>query len=290
MHQTDHKPDYEREYDLNRAIPHLQELLATWPVRAAQTRANFPMQSDIPTGKHPRELLDLFRPAHDPVRGTVVFIHGGYWSASSKNDVSWVAEGFLDAGYSVALLNYPLCPEVSLEKLAESVRRSFAKLLSDILNQDERRSVVVVGHSAGAYLATSLAATDWRTYGLQPKPFGGLVAISGLYDLLPLLQIEKNAKIGLTPESAVRLSLVGAAPLVRVPAAFVFGEAETTEFHRQSQDMAKAWSALEPVLMEISGVHHFTVVDGLAQPGTPLQSLVMDMARQAKSVQEADAK
>jgi len=34
---------------------------------------------------------------------TVVFIHGGFWRASSKDEMLWVADGFLDQGYSVAV-------------------------------------------------------------------------------------------------------------------------------------------------------------------------------------------
>jgi arylformamidase len=114
---------YEREY--NQPLSPELDVSTGWPTRAAAIRTERQPIADIRTGAHPRETLDLFR-VNDP-KGTVVFIHGGFWRVSSKDDMSWIAEGFLDDGYSVALLNYPLCPEVSLEVLIESVRQSFVK-------------------------------------------------------------------------------------------------------------------------------------------------------------------
>jgi arylformamidase len=265
---------YEREYD-PRISPEL-DVSAGWAARAAATRAKRPPVADIRTGDHPRETLDLFRA--DAPKGTVVFIHGGFWRVSSKDEMSWIAEAFLDDGYSVALLNYPLCPDVSLETLIECVRRSFARLRTEILNEAERRRIVVTGHSAGGYLAAALAATDWTARGLPMRPFDGVVAFSGIFELPPLIMTTHNRALKLDGERAARLSLTNAKAEVDVPVALAVGEAETDEFHRQSHALAEAWPELRTRVAIIPGANHYSIVEDLAKRGSALYCVVVVLA------------
>jgi arylformamidase len=267
---------YEREYNPRIAMPEIADLLAQWPARSDRTRARHPPLADIRTGEHPREAVDLFRPPEP--RGCVVFIHGGYFRSFSKRDTAFVAEGFLDSGLTVALINYPLCPEVPIEGLIESVRGSFGRLVSDVLTPAERAGVVVTGHSAGGYLTADLVATDWTARGVPARPFRGAVPISGVFDLAPLIHTSMNADIRITPECAPALDLTRAPQRVPVPIVAVVGEAESAEFHRQSEALAEAWSAPRPGLHEVPGANHVTVLDSLATPGTPLNLLVTDLA------------
>jgi arylformamidase len=264
---------YEREYN-PRLSPEL-DISTAWPARAAATRAKRPPVADIRTGTHPRETLDLFRAGH--AKGTVVFIHGGFWRVSSKDDMSWIAEGFLDDGYSVALLNYPLCPEVSLEALIGSVRQSFAKLRAEILSEAERAAMVVTGHSAGGYLAAAFVTTDWTNFGLPVLPFDGVVAISGIFELAPLIMTTHNRTLKLDHERAARLSLAAARPQVDVPVTLVVGEAESSEFQRQSHALSRAWAELRTQVAVIPGANHYSIVRDLAQRGSELNSIVLTM-------------
>ena len=264
---------YEREYH-----PHLSPELdpsTAWPTWAAATRAKRPHIADIRTGTHARETLDLFR-AGQP-RGTVVFIHGGFWRVSSKDEMSWVAEGFLDNGYSVALLNYPLCPEVPLEGLIQSVRRSFVRLWAEVLSEAERAAIVVTGHSAGGYLAAAFVSTDWTSYGLPPRPVDGVVAISGIFDLMPLIMTTENRTLKLDRERAARLSLTTAGPQVNVPVMLTVGGAESSEFQRQSLALSQAWPGLCSHVAVIPGANHYSIVRELAHHGSELNSIVMTM-------------
>ena len=52
-------------------------------------------------------------------RGTLLFIHGGYWRALDKADHSFVAPLFVDAGLAVAVINYDLCPDVTIATIVE---------------------------------------------------------------------------------------------------------------------------------------------------------------------------
>jgi arylformamidase len=219
----------------------------------------------------------VFRPERP--RGTVVFIHGGYFRSFSKAEFSFVADGFVGTDLSVALINYPLCPEVSLETLIDSVQRSFARLLHDVLTPAERGRIVVTGHSAGGYLTGALVATDWTAHGLPAAPFHGAVPISGVFDLGPLVQTSMNEQIRLDAVRAHALDLTRAAPRVAVPVVAAVGAVESAEFRRQSAALAAAWPGTS--VLEVAGANHFTVLDALAAPGGVLQASVMGLIDRA---------
>ena len=266
---------YEREYNPRVTIPAAVERMASWGPRAEVARLAHPPLVDIPYGPHPRERWDLFRVPE--ARGTVVFIHGGYWRGLSKIETSWIAEGFLGRGLSVALLNYPLCPEVPLGRILEAAVAGFAVLHREVLTEAERRRIVVAGHSAGGHLAALHVATDWTAHGLPADPIAGAVPISGVFDLPPLVHTTINASLKLDAAEAARLSIIARPWRTKVPVTFVVGGVEPAEFHRQSDAMAAAWADLAPKRLDIVDANHLTVLDGLAVVGSPIHRAVMEM-------------
>lgn len=266
---------YELQYNLGLTVKEMPIVTGGWPARAEVTRARYPMSADIAYGSHPRETMDVFRAAEP--KGTMIYIHGGFWRARSKIETSWVADGYPEEGYSVALLSYPLCPEVTLADISDCTRRAFAKLYRDVLSVQERQRIVVVGHSAGGYLAAMLMTADWYAYGLPAKPFHGAMAISGIFDLAPLLPTTINDALHLTPEQAQRLSLLDKPFYVSARLVLAAGGLETDEFRRQTQVMAQKWSALSPEVIEVPGKNHFDVLDGLVEPGHAMRAAVFEM-------------
>ena len=263
---------FEREYNTRLAIPDAAALCAAWPERAAATRRRHAGILDIRYGEHPREVFDLFR-AEEP-RGTVLFIHGGYWRAFSKDDFSWVAEDFLAHRVSVAVLNYPLCPDVRLGRIVEATRAAFVHLHRSVLSTAERRRIVVTGHSAGGYLAALHLATDWTAFGLPDDPVVGVLPISGVFDLAPLIRTSMNEALRLDAAEAETLDLSRAPLRSRARLAFALGGDESAEFHRQSAQMARRWRA--STLLDVEGRHHLDVIDGLAEPGSTINRLILD--------------
>lgn len=265
----------EREYNPRLLVPDAAAIYEAWPVRAAETRRRHPPLADIRYGAHPRETLDLFRVSD--ARGTVLFIHGGYWRAFSKNVFSWVADGFLGQGLSVALLNYPLCPDVALVRIVKATRTAFAHLHRDVLTPAERARIVVTGHSAGGYLSALHLATAWEEHGLPADPIAGVVPISGVFSLAPLIDTSMNEAIRLDLDQAGALSLYGKPWRSRAALALVTGGEESAEFHRQSEDLASGWSELGPQLLDLPGRNHFDVIDGLGEPRSQLSRVIVGM-------------
>ena len=100
----------------------------------------------------------------------------------------------------------------------------------------------------------------------------GGYAISGAFDLLPLLNVSENADWRLDAASARALSPIHLPP----PAVFdaVVGERESSEFRRQSRALSDAWGARYE---EIAGANHFTVLDGLCDPASAMVARIVEI-------------
>lgn len=270
--------DYEREYLPSLGIGNARQIFDGWKQRAAATRAKLKFKPDIRYGRHPREVMDFYTAA-GAARGCLVFIHGGYWVEFSKIETSWVAKGFVDQGLSVALINYPLCPEVTIGDIRVSCAKAFAHLYKTVLSEAERKAIVVSGHSAGGHLAAAHLMEDWARQGLPENPITGVMSLSGVFDVTPLIKTSLNEGLRLTPASAKPLDLITTPLRCTAKAVLAVGQKESQEFHRQSADLAKSWAALSPNLIDIENTNHFTIVDSLAAPGAVLNRLAVEMAQ-----------
>jgi arylformamidase len=265
----------ELQYLPSLTVPNAAEVAPGWRKRAAITRAKYPPMGDIKYGSHPRETLDLFRAKN--ARGTLIHIHGGYWRSFSKLETSFVAEHFLERSYSVALINYPLCPDVSLAHIRTSVLQAFAYLYNNILTGSERAKIAVSGHSAGGHLAALHLATAWKRYGLPENPITGVISLSGVFDVVPLIKTSLNADLRLTEVSAQAVNIMTRLPTPKAKLVLSVGSLESEEFHRQSAELAKSWASLAPQLIDVPDLNHYTIVDSLADRDGVLHRLACDM-------------
>ena len=79
----------EREYNNRALVAEHPAFFARWEKDSQFVRATLPCELDLAYGPDPRHRIDLF-PAANP-RGTLVFIHGGYWRTLDKSMFSWLA-------------------------------------------------------------------------------------------------------------------------------------------------------------------------------------------------------
>ncbi len=228
-------------------------------------------ERDLAYGPGPRERLDVFLPENDggPL---LAFIHGGYWQWNDKEPFAFLAEQVVPAGAAFANIEYALCPDISLTRLTDQVRRAVAFLWREgpRLGFDRDR-IVVAGHSAGGHLTAMMLATDWPGFAddLPANLVAAGLPISGIYDLQPIRLTPINDPIGLDEAEARALSPAFAVPPTRAPMVVVAGGAESQEFVRQARDFAEAWSAhgVPAEIVVPAGRDHFTVLDTLAEPG-----------------------
>jgi len=200
--------DYEAEYNNRARVPEHDKIFARWAGDAEFYRADMlkagRAELGLSYGDTPRQFLDLFLPEQAGGSAPLaVFVHGGYWRSHDPSMYSHLARGLNARGVAVAVVGYDLCPLVTIADIIEQIRRACA-----FLWQRFGRRLFVYGHSAGGHLAAAMVATDWPA--LYPKAPADLVptgyAISGLFDLTPLLNLSQNADLRLDAEQARRVS------------------------------------------------------------------------------------
>jgi arylformamidase len=273
--------DHEAEYNNRTRIADYPQIIERWRAESARVRSSARADLDQPYGPGERQRYDLYR-AGAPDAPLLIYIHGGYWQLGSRQDTAFVSRAFTAAGIDVALPSYSLCPAVSVLDIIDELRRCVAALWAKT-----RKRPVVAGHSAGGHLTAALLATDW---GALPDAPADLVragcAISGVFELAPLIATKMNTALQLDPETAARASplLWPAPPPDRTLVAAVGGE-ETPEFHRQSRAITERWASagVTAEYVSIAGANHFTVVDELTRADSALFLRIARLARGDRS-------
>src|SRR5690242_20203043 len=113
------------QYNNRARVPDHPQHLAGWAESSALARQKMRSQLDVRYGSEDGETLDVF-PADKPGAPVLVFIHGGYCRSLDKNDVSFIAPSLVQAGATVVVPNYALCPKVTIETIALQLTRALA--------------------------------------------------------------------------------------------------------------------------------------------------------------------
>jgi arylformamidase len=264
---------YSREYNNRELVPDNARWVDRWLRDSERARATMTSHLDLRYGDSPAESIDLF-PARKGDGTCLMFIHGGYWRSRDKGDFSFLAPALVGAGVSLAVVNYGLCPQVSMEEIVRQMLRASRWLWrhAEEFGMDEDR-LYVSGHSAGGHLTAMMMAAIWPAFDARlPKDlFKGGLAISGIYDLRPLVQVDwLNGDLQLDEEAALRVSPAFLPPATRAPLMTCVGGSESSEFLRQNALLGKRWRGAFAGDIAMPGCHHFSVVDGLADPSSAL--------------------
>ena len=246
-------------------IERRDRIIADWTARTAALAAKAGARRDIRYGDGPRHRLDFY-PSGRVAAPALVFLHGGYWQFSDKENYGCLAEGLLAHGIDVVLPEYTLAPAIDIDGIVAEVRRALAFLRGGLA-----QSFIVAGHSAGAHLAAMTMDEPGVT---------GVLAVSGLYDLEPIRLCFVNDKLGMDEETARRNSPLRHIPATAPPVVVAAGGNELPELRRQSADYGAALVAagLEARNLVLDGHDHFSILEELASPGGKLTAAVRDLA------------
>ena len=274
----------DRMYNNRLLVPGHAAHFARWAEESRKAREQLPCQMNLHYGDSPGETLDVF-PASE-VHGdngapVLVFIHGGYWRSLDKADHSFIAPTFSRAGACVVVLNYALCPTVTIVQIVQQIARALAWTWRHVagLGGDPSR-ITVTGHSAGGHLAAMLLASDWKAQGVD-LPQGlvkNALSISGLYDLEPISHTPFLKDLKLTPKQVRQASPV---LLPRPPQGRLFSVAggdESDEFLRQNSLIQQTWGTKTvPVCESLPGLNHFSILEALVEPSHRLHQLALEL-------------
>jgi arylformamidase len=276
--------NYETEYDNRGRVPEHPEIFARWQREAAAYReAARAAQFGMSYGPSPRQTIDLFPAKNrnlddDEQTPLALFIHGGWWRSLDPSMFSQLAAGPNARGVTVAVAGYDFCPQVSIATIIEQMRSACLWLW-----RRQKKRIFIYGHSAGGHLAACLLAQDWKAFasdapaGLVPAAY----AVSGVYDLSPLVHVSQNSDLRLDDEEARRVSPLHWKVPPRRTLDAVVGALESSEFLRQSKIIAEGWGTrgVATRYQEIAGTNHFTVVDALGDAESAMTRRVAELAQ-----------
>lgn len=227
---------------------------------------------DVPYGPHPRQVFDFVQ-GTAPWRASLAYFHAGFWQSRDKALFRFIAPALAAAGIDVALVNYPLCPDVTLRALADAARASVPAILAHAASLGRGGgSLIAAGHSAGGHLAVELALTDWD----GAAPICAVAALSGVYDLAPLVETPLNDKLRLDLPTARAMSPVHRVQRLLPPALFAVGGTETEAFLAQNAAMHAAWAQAgnRSACLVVDGADHFSLLLDLQRPSALLSGII----------------
>jgi arylformamidase len=241
--------------------------------QSAHARASLGCVLDVPYGPTLAETLDIF-PADAPNAPVFVFLHGGYWRAFSSKEFSCVALGLQPLGITTVVVNYALCPTVSLDEITRQARAAVAWTHRHIAGYGgDPARVALGGHSAGAHLTAMCLQTRWtEDYGLPADPLAAALLVSGIYDIAPLRYSYLQPMIQLDDGIIRRNSPMFGVRPCKTPVWVNWGSEETPEFARQASSFLAAWQAAGNAgeLSALPGADHFLGIHGFEDPASSL--------------------
>lgn len=274
----------DREYNARESVASFDAEYAKYVSVSAQVQQERERIADIVYDEASGETLDLY--LAEPGAPLFLWIHGGYWRASSKDDNAFVVMGPRAHGFAVAVLNYTLAPQASLDEIIRQTRAAVAFLHARRAQYGGAGGLAVGGSSAGGHLVGMLLAGGWQAdFGLPANAIEVGLALSGLHDIAPLRSTHVDAWLGLDEATIVRNS-----PIRHIPESSAttllasVGGLETSEFRRQTADYAAAWLAAGHAGEVIAMPRHnlFDIALDLARPdGALAPALARAMGRSA---------
>ena len=132
----------------------------------------------------------------------------------------------------------------------------------------------ISGHSAGGHLAAMLLAMDWTTRdeNLPNDLIKSVTAISGIYDLAPLIYVSANEDLQLSDMLVQRISPINLKPAYDATLSVFVGGGESSEFIRQSKEFATVWGdqLTTHKYTKLPDLNHFTILDQMRYSNHPI--------------------
>ena len=274
------KAEIERQYFMRAARPNYETVdLPGWIAKSDKFVSENTGTLDLVYGLHARNRLDYF-PAKNNGESLALYIHGGYWQRGDKAIYRFLADNFIGNGISVALINYPMCPDVRFSEIVVHVRSAIKWLW---MHAEElsfsKDKINVIGHSAGGHLTSEMMLTDWKALDkeLPHEVIRSGVALSGLYDLSPLLYCSENQGLRLDEQEIAIASPMNREPQSLRPMLMGYGLNEPPDMHRQTIEF---YNKFHPICerMECLAINadHMDVVNELADSKSELTVRVLD--------------
>ena len=256
------------DYDIDSRTPDAPGQLASFQQRSEAVQGQQGIQqTTVSYGDHLLAAADVFRPTSGAVRGTIVFVHGGYWKGKGRPNRAFLAPAWVNEGVQWINLGYPVVPETPMHEISRHIGGALRAIVSGAAPFDMVEGPIVLsGNSAGAHLVAQALVQGLPES--APGRIAGYMLLSGLYDLRPVAATPAQEWLRLDDEQAFRLSpLCQKAPQLRAPVMVAVGAEEPDAFIAQSRAYAQHLLGHAQVdYQEGEGLNHLSMIASLDGP------------------------
>jgi len=218
------------------------------------------------------DLVDIFN-EEGTTEKIIVFVAGGYWVELNGEISAFTVAPLVADGHTVIVVHYDRAPVQDMAGIVDQVERAAQWILN--YAEEKQKKVWFSGHSAGAHLCAMVLSSSWFT-GLPQKSslvVQGVVHLSGIYNLTPILATSVNTVLRMTKEVAERFSPISQINLDRIRQHqhlkhhIVIAEFDGPPFHQQAKQYRKELDdrKLTTSLTILSDMDHFSLAEDLCK-------------------------
>jgi arylformamidase len=276
------RDEHEAQYNPQRSVPNFADAQARRAPLNAAAIQRLRRSVDVAYGARALHMVDIYPAEGQGPRPVHIFFHGGYWRAQDKLNFAFVATELVARGITAVIVNYDLCPAVTLDGTVTSALACVAWVGQTIgAHGGDPMRVTLSGHSAGAHLGAACLATDWTRQGLPADLIKGAVLISGIYDPAPAALTTVNSEIRLTQEIIERHNYECHPPVARCPVWIIAGGQEPWHWIDQSFRYAHHLHrhGRTPGVVVSPSHHHFDIMDQYAAPESDVMRCLLSLPR-----------
>lgn len=199
--------------------------------------------ADMAYGFGARQRLDVYLPTRlTAPRATILYLYGGSWSSGAKEIYRFLGASLAARGFLAVIPDYSIYPDVRFPAFVEdaAVALRWAHAHAARFGADPRR-LFVMGHSAGAHIASMLAFEKrWlAAVGLDSgADLAGVIGLAGPYHF----EIDTDLLRGVfgPPENKGRTQPMAFVTRDAPPLLLATGEVDKTVLPRNTHDLAAA--------------------------------------------------
>lgn len=87
-----------------------------------KNRKELTCELDVEYGSDDSEKFDIYGDDLPEDAPLFVYVHGGFWQMLNKKDSAYSAKPLVQKGYRVIVLDYDLCPKITLEEVVKQMK------------------------------------------------------------------------------------------------------------------------------------------------------------------------